>query len=908
MHRHRHRSPSVASSTGSNHGTNHGTISSSSSTTFAPEHDESNTNSQLPRIRTTARNYNRWIPRDPTQTDLIINTSAIGRAFPGFDQGNSSDDSMSLEVQRIPLRTQQKDTPTRFPQHHYSDNIASSTNITLDNDNVKVLHTPSPSVMPRRDTRSHKENIPPHTQQNSIQPSSYVSHASRDANGARRAFGDLRARVADTSDNSLQSIDRPASVTHQAKNTRFSTTATTTSRTRTSNLNSAQGSSSRANNGHLNTARADTNTSANNSPSHNANVSTKRQEVEDDLAKRLHAASRTPSKSQITSRTNHTTNSNTINPTQQSFVLPNINETSEVHPGSFRRGTTVPLPGEEQDIYSEIDLLRARCADLQSQLAQTIQQNQQQTEEIRSLKQQLVIKNNHFKLQLEKEQAVTRLAEALKENESWQANNEHLVQEVTELKRNVRHLTRAVSKTDELVQENENLHRQVAHSAKTDRLSEQLQRDNALLKVQVAGSEKHNEELKVQVAQVNEHNANLKVQIAQLDQHNQDLKVHITKLEAENDGHLNGLETREKFMENMTQSTDRELQHTIEQVTRLESKLQRRDKVIDELKKHIQPKSQSSKKHEQSGTRTTRNHTSQSLKQDERAETQTTRQQRSQSLKQDDRSGTQTTHHQRSQSMRQDARPGTQPTHNERSQTFTLDERSGARSTHQEISQTFTLDERTGVTQHDTSQALTQTGPVEESIDSSYASILGHGVLKDLKSSRRNPIQNEDITSGFIIPDISTVEVKAADPHPTLSTNARQVYDSLCKHDCANCTVCSRVASFDTKKQHTIHVPKPVPVSKRMPDQGPYEDAPTVRPSMEPSLALANVIKGLEDEIAHLKMEHSRISTAYVMHDASLGMRQRRSLKKRMDELTGDIETKSDQLYQLYDVVEAQQS
>jgi hypothetical protein len=171
---------------------------------------------------------------------------------------------------------------------------------------------------------------------------------------------------------------------------------------------------------------------------------------------------------------------------------------------------------------------------------------------------------------------------------------------------------------------------------------------------------------------------------------------------------------------------------------------------------------------------------------------------------------------------------------------------------------------------------------------------------------RRNAA--EDMTSEFIIPDISTNIHSNAPQHPALSANARRVLDDLCKHDCKNCTVCNRVASFEnnTGVKHKMHIPKPIPVSERMPVPAPYEDEPTIRPSVEPGLALASVIKGLDDEIAHLKIEHARIQSAYNKHDSSLGMRQRKALKKRLDKLLKAIDIKSDQVYALYDVLEGQ--
>jgi hypothetical protein len=171
---------------------------------------------------------------------------------------------------------------------------------------------------------------------------------------------------------------------------------------------------------------------------------------------------------------------------------------------------------------------------------------------------------------------------------------------------------------------------------------------------------------------------------------------------------------------------------------------------------------------------------------------------------------------------------------------------------------------------------------------------------------RRNKM--DDMTSEFIIPDIASNIHNHGIEYPALSTSARRIFDGLCKHDFRNCTVCVRVVSFDNTdgQKSKVHISKPVPVSDRLPATSPHEDELTIRPSVQPGLALATVIKSLKDEVAHLKVEHARIQSAYHQHDSSLGMRQRKALKKRLDELLQTIDVRSDQIYALYDVLEGQ--
>jgi len=181
------------------------------------------------------------------------------------------------------------------------------------------------------------------------------------------------------------------------------------------------------------------------------------------------------------------------------------------------------------------------------------------------------------------------------------------------------------------------------------------------------------------------------------------------------------------------------------------------------------------------------------------------------------------------------------------------------------------------------------------------------------RTKSRNHIVAEEMTSAFILPDITIHGNLHGAEHKALSASARKVLDNLCQHDGHNCTVCSRVTSFETENASTkidtkksIRIEKPVPVSDRMPVTGPYEDEPTMRPLVSPGLALATVMKGLQDELAHLKMQLTQYQSMYNKHDMSLGMRKRKAIKAKIENLLKAIDTKADQIYGLYDVLEGQ--
>ncbi|OXV11505.1 hypothetical protein Egran_00734 [Elaphomyces granulatus] len=180
-----------------------------------------------------------------------------------------------------------------------------------------------------------------------------------------------------------------------------------------------------------------------------------------------------------------------------------------------------------------------------------------------------------------------------------------------------------------------------------------------------------------------------------------------------------------------------------------------------------------------------------------------------------------------------------------------------------------------------------------------------------VRSRRRS---TEEMTSAFILPDITLRYVDSEMRPPVrLSESAQKVLESVAQHDGGNCTVCHRLVSASNDRCHgtgsgrdTITIPKPRPVSSRMPESSLYNEEPTLRPSQPPALALATVLKGLEDELSHLKMQLVPYQNAYNQHDASLSKRQRKSLYQKIEMLLKDIDTKADQIYALYDVLEGQ--
>ena len=179
------------------------------------------------------------------------------------------------------------------------------------------------------------------------------------------------------------------------------------------------------------------------------------------------------------------------------------------------------------------------------------------------------------------------------------------------------------------------------------------------------------------------------------------------------------------------------------------------------------------------------------------------------------------------------------------------------------------------------------------------------------KRQQRRSRKAENMTSAFILPDI-TIRHPSAGPIRQVSAGAQVVLDDIKFHNGQNCTVCHELISRGEPHQHhggtkqTIKIPKPVPVSERMPEPDEYNEEPTIRPSQPPSIALATVMKGLEDELNHLKIQLSQYQDLYNGHDPALSRRQRKQCSKKIEGLVKDVDVKADQIYALYDVLEGQ--
>ncbi|GKT91872.1 rhoptry protein [Colletotrichum tofieldiae] len=179
-----------------------------------------------------------------------------------------------------------------------------------------------------------------------------------------------------------------------------------------------------------------------------------------------------------------------------------------------------------------------------------------------------------------------------------------------------------------------------------------------------------------------------------------------------------------------------------------------------------------------------------------------------------------------------------------------------------------------------------------------------------VKPSQDKSVTIDLITQGGL--ENTTTEMKGN--CPALSSDARRVLDSLAGHSCKNCIVCTRIkahrgtvtAADVAEGKKRVKIPRPVAPSDQYKQLGISSEDATMRPSQPPGNALAKVIKGLEDELEHMKMEHAKMQARYDRHNPALAESKRKQLKINIDANMNAREVKNAQIYALYDVLEGQ--
>lgn len=114
--------------------------------------------------------------------------------------------------------------------------------------------------------------------------------------------------------------------------------------------------------------------------------------------------------------------------------------------------------------------------------------------------------------------------------------------------------------------------------------------------------------------------------------------------------------------------------------------------------------------------------------------------------------------------------------------------------------------------------------------------------------------------------------------------------------------------SYEAAQPQRVNVTEPEADAESMSETSQYEDQPTMRPSQDPGVALATVMKGLKSELREIKRELALRQKAYTRQDPTLGKRKRHQLREAIEALVRSAETQADRIYALQDVLEGQKA
>jgi hypothetical protein len=160
------------------------------------------------------------------------------------------------------------------------------------------------------------------------------------------------------------------------------------------------------------------------------------------------------------------------------------------------------------------------------------------------------------------------------------------------------------------------------------------------------------------------------------------------------------------------------------------------------------------------------------------------------------------------------------------------------------------------------------TAPKRPAVNDTENSVMEDPTAASNTSRRRRHLSlDENMTSAYILPDITVNQPAKQQAKLHVSHEAQSV---LHRHDpehVENCAVCQRLTTKKTRhsSHHATHATEKTDftaqITRLMRDA--MLDEPTIRPKISPWLALANVKKLLTDQFEEAKLKHSQAWEKY---------------------------------------------
>ncbi|KAL9025198.1 MAG: hypothetical protein Q9196_005938 [Gyalolechia fulgens] len=179
-----------------------------------------------------------------------------------------------------------------------------------------------------------------------------------------------------------------------------------------------------------------------------------------------------------------------------------------------------------------------------------------------------------------------------------------------------------------------------------------------------------------------------------------------------------------------------------------------------------------------------------------------------------------------------------------------------------------------------------------------------------IKRTKRQSIPRDELTSGFILPDITFNLQPAMDSQVALPADSRPHLDIAQQHaaqshvEQPDLLDLAPIQAHEQEAQQTAESPRIPPISDEELDITIYDEEPSIRPSQPPDVALAVVLESLQSELASQRAQLAKYQRNYDRQDVAINRRQRKQIFGRIQALLESCDLKADQIYNLHDVIE----
>ncbi|KAL8721266.1 MAG: hypothetical protein Q9225_002008 [Loekoesia sp. 1 TL-2023] len=179
-----------------------------------------------------------------------------------------------------------------------------------------------------------------------------------------------------------------------------------------------------------------------------------------------------------------------------------------------------------------------------------------------------------------------------------------------------------------------------------------------------------------------------------------------------------------------------------------------------------------------------------------------------------------------------------------------------------------------------------------------------------IKRPKRQSIPQDELTSGFILPDITFNLQPPMGSQAALPLNP-QPHINVAQDDAAerhaeqiDLLDLAPVQLHEQPEQQAVESPRLPPISDEELNITVYDEEPSIRPSQPPDVALALVMESLRTELASQRAQLARYQSSYDRQDVAISRSQRKRVLGKIQSLLESCDLKADQIYNLHDVIE----